>query len=149
MAIEVLLMDEVENLGAAGDVVNVAEGYARNFLLPRKLAAPVSEATRRRLVKLQQDREVARKMALESAKQVAGKLGNASCTIVAKASTDQKLYGSVTAADIVETLRGQGFVLDKSAILLEQPIKELGIYNIPVTLHPEVQTTVKVWVVEE
>jgi large subunit ribosomal protein L9 len=149
MATEVLLMENVADLGSEGEVVKVADGYARNYLIPRELAAPVSEATRRRLAKLQQQREAARQQSLEAARQVAAKLASASCTIPVKAGDDQKLYGSVTAVDVAAALASQGFAVDKSEIELEAPIKELGIYNIPVALHGEVKATIKVWVVEE
>ncbi|MCE9613712.1 MAG: 50S ribosomal protein L9 [Lentisphaerae bacterium] len=149
MATEVLLMADVKDVGAAGDVVRVSEGFARNFLLPRKLAASVSPATRRRLAKLQEQRQVERTRDLEAAQALAGRLGALSCTIAVKAQADQKLYGSVTAGDIADALKKLGVTIDKSNILLEQPLKALGIFNVPVKISAEVQATLKVWVVEE
>lgn len=149
MATEVLLMATVTDLGTEGDVVRVHEGYARNYLLPRKLAAPVTPGMRRRLAKLVEGREATRKRDLQGAQELANRLANVSCTIPMKASSDQKLYGSVTVADIVAALKAQDITLDKAQLQLEAPIKQLGIFPIPVRLHSEVQTTVKVWVVEE
>jgi len=149
MAKEVLLMADVADLGVEGDVVTVADGYARNFLLPRKLAAPVTEATRRRLAKIRAEREELRCKAVAEAGALAEKLSGVSCTIAVKTSEEDKLYGSVSAADIVASLKEQGVDLDRQALVLESPIKELGIFEVPVKLDPEVECTLKVWVVEE
>lgn len=149
MSVEVILMSDVKDLGAEGDVVRVANGYARNFLIPQKLAAPVTEATRRRLAKIRQEREVQRQKALETARTVANALGKASYTIRVKVGAEEKLFGSVTNADIAAVLHEQGFEVDRHAIVLEEPIRELGVYDVPVKLHPEVVATVKLWIVEE
>ncbi len=148
MAIEVFLMADVPDLGIEGDVVTVANGYARNYLLPRKLAAPVTDATRRQLAKLQREREATRKADLEAAQARVARIENASCTIPVKAD-EGKLYGSVTPADIEAALKSQGVDLDRDMLQLEAPIKELGVYDVVVKLHAEVETTIKVWVVEE
>ncbi|MDD4871029.1 MAG: 50S ribosomal protein L9 [Kiritimatiellae bacterium] len=145
---EVLLMADVADLGSEGDVVKVSEGYARNYLLPRKLVAPVTAATRKRLEKIQKEREVARKAELEAAKEMATKLEKVSCTIPVKAK-DEKLYGSVTVNDIADALKANGVQMDKQKILLAEPIKELGVFDVKVKLHADVEATIKVWVVEE
>lgn len=149
MATEVFLMADVADLGSEGDVVSVADGYARNFLLPRKLAAPVTEATRRRLARMQHEREESRLAETASARELAAKLATAQCTIAVKTGEDEQLYGSVTASDIASALAGQGIELDRHAFQLEAPIKELGVFDVKVTLSPDVEGTVKVWVVEE
>jgi len=149
MATEVILMADVANLGAEGDVVTVSDGYARNYLFPRKLAAPVTEATRRRLAKIRIEREAARRMQLEKARELAARLAKVSCTIPVKAAENEKLYGSVTAADIAEALKKQDIEIDRHCLVLDSPIKALGIYDVKVKLHPEVETSIKVWVVEE
>lgn len=149
MDIEVLLMADVKGLGAEGDVVKVSDGYARNFLLPGKLAAPVTHATRKRLEKIRKNRELSRKEELAKASEMAAKLAGVSCTIPVKVGKDEKLYGSVAAADIVEALKAGGVQLDKEQLVLEQPIKDLGVFEVKVRLHPEVEAAVKVWVVEE
>jgi len=149
MAQEVLLMDNVPNLGSEGDVVTVADGYARNYLLPQELAAPVTEATRRRLAKLQAQRAEQRAKQKKVSQAVANRLKQASCTIAAKAGEDQKLYGSVSTTDIADALNQQGIEIDRHAVILENPIKELGCYDINIKLPHDVTATIKVWVVEE
>lgn len=149
MAQEVILMDNVADLGAEGDIVTVADGYARNYLLPRDLAAPVTEATRRRLAKLQEQRKEERKLQLEGARKTASKLADASCTITVKVGKDEKMYGSVGAAEIVAAMKAQKVNIDRHWIVLEHPIKELGVFDVKLAIHPDVATSVKVWVVEE
>jgi large subunit ribosomal protein L9 len=149
MAKEVLLMADVADLGKEGDVVTVSEGYARNYLLPQKLAAPVTEATRRRLAHLQRDRAKTREAELAACQALAAKLQTVSCTIAVKTGEGERLYGSVTAAEILRVLKEQGIELERQAVALEHPLKDLGVYDVPVKLHPQVETTIKVWVVEE
>jgi large subunit ribosomal protein L9 len=150
MSKELLLIATVPDLGAEGDVVTVADGFARNYLLPRKLAAPVTEGTRRQLAKMQKEREVKRKAEVGTARTIASALSQASVTLSAKTTGEGgHLYGSVGAADIVTALADQGIKLDKSAIELEHPIKELGCFDVKVKLHADVEASVKVWVVEE
>jgi large subunit ribosomal protein L9 len=149
MATEVLLMRNVEGLGNEGDVVKVADGYARNYLLPGKLAAPVTAGTRRQLEKMQAEREAEAKQKIETARNMANVLQTVSCTIPVKVGEGEKLFGSVTTGDIAEALRGQSLEIDRHLIALDEPIRELGVYDVPVKLHPEVNAKVKVWVVEE
>jgi large subunit ribosomal protein L9 len=146
---EVLLMADVKDVGTEGQVVAVADGYARNYLFPRKLAERVTNAARARLAKLQKQREAERKVAAEKVRFVADKLAGVSCTIPAKTSENEKLYGSVTAAEISENLKTQGFEIDRDAILLEAPIKALGVYTVEVRLSDDVKVPLKVWVTEE
>ena len=149
MATEVILMGDVADLGAEGDVVTVSDGFARNYLFPRKLAAPVTEATRKRLAKIRVDREAARKMQFDQARELATRLAKVSCTIPVKAADNEKLYGSVTIVEIAEALKKQGIAIDKHCLALDAPLKSLGIFDVKVKLHPEVETTIKVWIVEE
>ncbi len=149
MATEVLLMAVVDGLGKEGDVVNVADGYARNYLLPRDLAAPVTEATRRRLAKRQVEREKEQAQSLAVAKALAKKVSAASCTIAVKVGEGEQLYGSVTASDIVDALKSQDVGIDRHQVVLSEPIKQLGSFDVAVRLHPQLETKLKVWVVEE
>lgn len=149
MATEVLLMDDVKDLGTAGDVVRVADGYARNYLIPGKLAEPVTAAARARLSKLQQQREEARQAERTAAAEMANRLAAVQCTIAVKTGEDGQLYGSVTETDIAEVLRNEGVEIDRHSIELDSPVKELGVFNVKVRLHPDVQAELKVWVVEE
>lgn len=149
MAKEMILMSDVEGLGVQGDVVRVREGYARNFLLPKGLAAPITEATRRRLQKLQAERAAESAAKLVAAKEVAARIQKGACTIKVKAGADGKLFGSVTAQHVADLLSAKGVALERRQIELEQPIHELGDFQIPVRLHPELTVSVKVSVVQE
>ena len=146
---EVLLMTDVADLGSEGQIVQVADGYARNYLLPKKLAAAVNEATRRRLAKMQRERDIARTKERDAARAMAARLEGVSCTIAVKTAEDGKLYGSVGANDIAGLLKEQGIEIDRHTLELDKPIKELGVYNVKVNLHPDVGAAVKVWIVEE
>ena len=149
MSVEVLLLSDVPDLGVAGATVKVAPGYARNYLLPKGLAGPVTDETLRRLEKLRKEREELARLQLAEARSKAAKLKDISVTIRARTTDGQKLYGSVNAAGIVEALEAQGIALDRSQIGLEESIYEVGQFDVPVKLHAEVSATIKVWVVEE
>lgn len=149
MATEVLLMNTVPNLGEEGKVVKVADGYARNYLLPQGLAAPVTAGARRRLEKLLKAREAERKATLAGAQAKAAALKDASVTIRAKTSDGEALYGSVGVGDIAEAVSALGTAVDRAMVQLEHPIKALGTYDVDVKIHPDVTVAVKVWVVQE
>ncbi len=149
MSVEMILMQDVKELGVAGQVVKVSDGYARNYLLPNKLAAPVTEGTRRQLAKLQVQREAEKKVAVEKARDLAAAIQKGSYTIPMKVGEGEKLFGSVTSGDVLKVLAAQGFEMDKHAVELETPIKELGVFEVKVKVHPEVEALIKVWVVQE
>lgn len=146
---KLLLIREVEGLGKAGDLVNVTAGYARNFLLPRNLAAePTPQALRRvEAERRRQTREV--EHLRRQGEDVARALENCSVNIPAKAAEGGHLFGSVSTADIVRALAADGRKVEESWLRLDRPIKEVGIYDVPVFVHGEQRATVKVWVVEE
>ena len=149
MATEILLLSDVENLGKAGDVVKVTDGYARNYLLPKDLAAPVSQHALRRLEKLRKERAELSRIQKAEAQDKAAKLANVSVTIRAKTVDGTRLYGSVAAADIVAVLAADSKIaLDKSQLVLPEPLKETGTFDVGIKLHPEVTSTLKVWIVE-
>lgn len=149
MSVEVILLSDVEKLGKSGDTVRVADGYARNYLLPKMLAGPVTAATLKRLEKLRKEREELARIRLAEAKAKADKIKNAQITIRAKTTDGSALYGSVKVADIVDALASQcGIDVDRSQVRLEQDIKEVGQFDIPVKLHANVTVDIKVWVVE-
>jgi len=147
MSTQIILTAPVDNLGAEGDTVMVADGYARNFLFPKGLALPASVANLRRVESLRKKRAITLAAQLDDAKAAAAKLVKQSYTIAAAAGEDGKLYGSVTSADISEMLKKEGIEIDRRKIVLEHPIRELGVYDVDVKLHPEVATKVKIWVV--
>lgn len=149
MATEILLMDDVESLGKAGDVVNVADGFARNYLMPQGLAAPVNEGMRRRLAKLKVAREAAERNAVTDAQDLAGRLQNVTVTLAVKVAEGNRLYGSVSANDVVKSLAEQGFKLERAQVQLDDPIKELGTYDIRVHVRGQIDAAIKVVVVEE
>ncbi len=149
--IELILREHVEHLGRRGDVVKVADGYARNYLLPRNLALPVTEGNRRRIEherKIAEQRELAEKTAAEA---TAARLNEVVCEVKRRVGEEDVLYGSVTSADIAECLAAQGFEIEKRKIHLDEPLKELGEFKVPIRLHREVtaEVTVKVVKLEE
>jgi large subunit ribosomal protein L9 len=147
MSTQVILTTAVESLGAEGSTVTVADGYARNYLIPKGLAMPATAANLRRVETLRKKREQEAAAELEQANEVARKLAKQSCTITAAAGADGKLFGSVTAADISEALKADGIELDRRKFVLEHAIRELGVYDVEVKLHPEVNAKVKIWIV--
>ncbi|MBN2423449.1 MAG: 50S ribosomal protein L9 [Calditrichaceae bacterium] len=146
---EIILRRDYEQLGKAGQTLKVKDGFARNFLIPRGIAYQATESNKKRYENdmLQQSRIMARDR--KKAEDLSAKLENVSCTITVQVGEEDKLFGSVTSQNIAEELSKQGYEIDKRKILLEEPIKSLGIYSVPVKLHPEVTGAVKVWVVKE
>lgn len=146
---KLILREDVENLGKIGDVVEVAGGYGRNYLLPRGLAVQAStknlkeQEHQKKLIQARKEKQK------KEAQEVAGSLESVSCTIARKTGEEEKLYGSVTSRDIEEALREEGVTIDRKRILLEEPIKKLGVYTVPVKLHADVTGNIKVWVVKE
>lgn len=145
----VVLRTDVEKLGRRGQVIKVADGYARNYLLPRQLALVANPANLKRIEQERRVREVHEAREQQEAEAVAARLAQISCTVVRKVGENEILYGSVTTSDLAEFLEKEGFVVDKRNILLDEPIKALGIYEVPVKLHPQVSASLKVWVVKE
>ena len=146
---EVLLREKIGKLGNPGDVVNVAPGYARNYLLPCNLALKVTEENIRRIRKESEHRrQEMEKLHLEFA-QLKEKLEQTSCTVVAQATEEGRLYGSVTPAMVSEALAKKGLDVAEKVIVIEEAIKELGIYEVKVHLTPELDAVIKLWVVEE
>ena len=146
---EIILLHTVPKLGERGSTVRVKPGYARNYLFPRKLALPASESNMR--VFREQAIVLAKhdQLEMEAARQRAAQLADVSCTIPVQVGEEDKLYGSVTAIDIVRSLSGQGHEIDKRQIMLDDPIKQLGVYTVEIKLHREVFAPIKVWVVKE
>ena len=146
---EVILRENVDNLGRRGDVVKVAAGYARNYLLPRKLALAVTEANRRQI---ERERAAAEARELEEKAQAeayAQRLGQIEIEIARRVGENDTLYGSVTSADIAHALASKGFEIDKRKIQLAEPLKAIGETNVPIKVHREVTVPVKVKVVPD
>ena len=149
MALELILMADVDGLGLEGQTVKVSEGYARNYLLPRKLAVGISHAALKRLEKNRLERDARQQKDRAAAQDLAQALEQVSCTITVKVGENDKLFGSVSANDIADTLKAQKIEIDRRKIHLAEPIRELGVYTVKVKLHPEVEASLKVWVVGE
>ena len=146
---EIILREPIENLGGRGDVVRVANGYARNYLLPRKLALLVTDANRRQVERERVAVEAWEAVERKDAHGVAARIAAAKCIIARRVGATRTLYGSVTSADIAEALEGQQLVVDKRRIVLTEPIKELGDFVVPIKLHRDVTAELKVAVVQE
>jgi large subunit ribosomal protein L9 len=146
---EVILNQDIERLGKAGHIVKVKDGFARNFLIPNGLAIPSNLAN---IKKLEQEKtkKVLRLEKLKKEKEaISQRLASLSLTIPVLTQEEDKLYGSVTAPDIASALKEEGFDIDEDCIILDEPIKSLGIYELPVRLHPEVSSKIKVWIVKK
>ncbi len=146
---ELILKERVEGLGERGDIVRVKDGYARNYLLPKGLAVPATEAQKRILEEENRLRVIRDDKIKRNVQVVAEKMKNLSCTIVVQAGEEDKLYGSVTAHNITEAIVKQGYEVDHKQVMLTEPIKKLGVYTVPIRLHREVEVPIKVWVVKE
>ncbi len=149
MAVEVLLMDAVPGLGIEGDVVRVAEGYARNYLFPRGIASVVTDGKKRQIEKKRIERLELMRKEKSASEELAKKFEGLSCTIAVKTSENNKLFGSVTAAQIIEKMAEQNITLERGQVKLDAPLHELGVFDVTVVLHPEVNAVLKVWIVEE
>ncbi|MDR0932538.1 MAG: 50S ribosomal protein L9 [Victivallales bacterium] len=144
--VKLILLDDVENLGLAGDEVNVAPGYARNFLLPRKLAAKATPGTLRLIESRKIQIAARREKEKVDATALAAKLAGVELSIPMQATEDEQLFGSVTARTVAELLAAQGYVIDHNRIKME-PVKTLGTFEVEIKLHPEVTAMLKLWVV--
>src|SRR5215470_18034458 len=146
---EVILRDHVEKLGRRGEIVKVSDGYARNYLLPRKLALPATEGNKKHVErerKIVETREAEEKSHAEA---IASRLLTIDITIPRRVGETEQLYGSVTAADIAEFLKGKGFEIDRRKLILPEPIKTVGTHPVPLKLHREVTVTLNVQVAKE
>jgi len=146
---KVILKEKIEDLGNIGEAVEVKDGYARNFLIPKGLALEANPKNLKVLEHERRMREAAKKKEKEGAVTLAEKLKEISCTVRVKAGEDDRIFGSVTPLDIKKALDSQGMDVDKRYISLVKNIKTLGIYHALIRLHPEVETKIKVWVVKE
>ena len=149
MAVELILLEDVEGVGQIGDLIRVAEGHARNYLLPKNLAVQATPGNMRRLEarKRQIEKEHAERLGV--AQGLAEKIRTTSVTVTAKAAENDELYGSVGVSQIVAALVEVGIEIERNALMLPEPIHKLGIYEVEIKLHTEVLTTLKVWVVRD
>jgi large subunit ribosomal protein L9 len=146
---DVILREDIDKLGTRGQLVKVAPGYARNFLLPNKMAVAATESNKK-IVEQERQAHLRREAKVEGeAKDLGQMLGKVAITISQKAGENDQLFGSVTSKDIAEALELQGYTIERRKIVLEEPIKTLGEFRVPVRLHREVTAEVTVHVVKE
>ena len=146
---EVILREHVDNLGKRGEVVKVAPGYARNFLLPRKLALPVNDGNRKLIDRERKLADVREAEDRATAEALASRIAQLELTITRRVGETEQLYGSVTSADLAAALSAHGIEVDRRKIQLAEPLKALGESTVPVKLHRDVTANVKVWVVAD
>jgi len=146
---KIILTQDFSKLGRRGDIVMVKDGYARNYLIPQGIAREATpQAIKEVELRKKIEQEKQRKH-IEKLRKLGEELSRLSITVSVRTGEEEKLYGAVTNIDIAKALRNEGYEVDKAAILLEEPIKELGVYHIPIRLHPDIIAKVKVWVVKE
>jgi large subunit ribosomal protein L9 len=143
----VILNSEVPNLGDAGDIVQVAPGYGRNYLIPRGLAIPASEGSVASLEHQQRMADAIRRKNLAAAEGLAEKINSTAVSIRREAGEDDKLFGSVTNRDIAEALAAEGIEVDRRTIQLDEPLRSIGLFTVPVRLHSSVEASARVYVI--
>ncbi len=146
---QVLLRKTVERLGEIGDIVDVKTGYARNHLLPHGLAAPVNDENIRRVQIEKKNAAAASRLHEQEIDVLAEKLASASITLSAKANEEGHLFGSITVERIADALKNEGYNVEEKMIYLSDPIKELGVTEVPIQLKPDLTSSCKVWVIPE
>ena len=143
---QVILKENIDTLGHIGDIVKVAPGYARNYLLPKGLAVEATERNAKALDHVKRQMAYKKNQVLETARNLAAKLGELSVELLHKAGEEGKLFGSVTNMEIAAFIKAKGFDIDRKTILLAEPIKNVGEYTVAVKIHPEVTANLKVTV---
>ena len=146
---KVILIKDIEKLGTAGSEISVKDGYARNYLIPRGLAAEATPGALRLLEQNKHKRERLEQKKKEECEELAQRIKDVSCTIPMETGEDDKLFGSVTSEMVAQCLQQEGFEIDKKKITLEESIKSLGVYNVDIKLHPEVKTQIRIWIVKK
>lgn len=146
---EVILYQNVPNLGKIGEVLKVKDGYARNFLLPRKIAFPATQENINRIEQEKKRRLAAYEEDKKKAEAKAEELSKVSCTINVEVNDLEKLYGAITVADVAKALEAEGHKFDRKDVVFEKPIEELGIFEVGIKLHPEVTAKIRVWVTKK
>ncbi|MBD3315471.1 MAG: 50S ribosomal protein L9 [Chitinivibrionales bacterium] len=146
---EVVLKKDHERLGKAMDVITVKDGYARNFLIPAGVAVPATEGNRRAVAEARRFSERREEKKAGEAQELAKRIENIPCTIPVKVKDGDQIYGSVSGQEIAEFLKREGIDVEKRAVELEEPIKQLGVYIVEIRVHKKVTAKLKVWVVKE
>jgi large subunit ribosomal protein L9 len=145
----VILIKDADKIGKMGDTLTVKDGYGRNFLLPKKIAIEATPGAERVLEQKKQAHARREKRIKAECETLAAKIAELSCTISMEAGEEDKLFGSVTTEMISEVLANEGVEIDKRKIVLDEPIKAIGVYSVEVRLHPEVKAQARIWVVKK
>ena len=140
---------DIERLGKAGQIVKVKDGFARNFLIPNGLAVSLTPENLKKLEQEKKKKTLHLEKLKKRAEDLSQKLSSLSLTIPALTYEEDQLYGSLTAVDLAAALKEEGLEIDKNSIVLDEPLKSLGIYEVPIKLHPEVSCKIKVWIVKK
>jgi large subunit ribosomal protein L9 len=146
---EVILCQDVANLGKAGEVVKVKDGFARNYLIPRQVALAATKENVKNAEKMKAKMQVVYEEKRKEAEALAEKIGKVSCTITVEVNDQEKLYGAVSEADILRALEQEGFIYERKDLVLEKPVEELGIFDVGVKLHPDVIGKFRLWVTKK
>ena len=146
---KIILKQDVRELGQAGQIIEVKSGYARNYLMPRNLAIAASKANIRAIEEIDKLNKVRERKLRNEAEKLKDKMEELSLTIEVLVGEEDKIFGSVTTQNVVELLAGEGIIVDKRDITLDDPIKSLGVYTIPVKIEKEITANVKVWVIRK
>lgn len=146
---KIILTKTHESLGEAGEIVNVKKGYARNYLIPRNMALAATKSNTLQYEESKKHQNAVKNREMESANEMADEMSKISLTASVQVGEDDKVFGSVTSQEISKLLSEQGFTVDKKDILLDEPIKALGIYNVSVKIQQDVKSEVKLWVVKQ
>lgn len=146
---KVILTQNVDRLGRAGDCINIKDGFARNYLLPKNMAKEATPGNIKALESLKKKQVLEDSARLSEAKALAERIQNLSITISAKAGEEEKLFGAVTVEMISKAFEAEGISIDKKDIIVDEPIKKLGVYQVGAKVHPEVKATLRIWIVKE
>ncbi|OGX27234.1 MAG: 50S ribosomal protein L9 [Omnitrophica WOR_2 bacterium RIFCSPHIGHO2_01_FULL_48_9] len=146
---EVILCQDVQSVGKVGDVIKVKSGFARNYLIPQKLAYLATPSNLKKIESQKVQRAEQGRKVKQEAEELAEKLSKVSCTVAVEVNDLEKMYGSVTEPEIAHALQQEGHSIDKKFIVLEKPISELGIYDVSIKLHSEVTAKIRLWVTKK
>ncbi len=144
----IILLQDFEGLGKAGEQIDVKDGYARNFLFPKGLALKADKNSIKRFQEMARLKDKKKDRALKQSRELAEKLQAVSLTVPVQVGEEDRVFGAVTSIEIAQQLKDKGYDIDKRQIILEEPIKALGIFEIPIKLHSEITTNIKLWVIK-
>lgn len=146
---KIILREDIPDLGEAGKTIEVKAGYGRNYLIPRNMAIPATKANLAAIGEIQKQKDIRDKKSRREADKIKSAIEKISVSASVKVGEEDKLFGSVTSADIAALMKNEGITVDKRAVILEEPIKSLGVYTVPVKIDKDIVADLKVWVIKE